>query len=231
MAWHVAIVVDQEEPQETLHANLSILLGQMPVWAIAKSERIPGAADLRGQWESCWLPEPALTLVTPLNREYAFEQLLGLIPTLQEHHPRLRAVRLFGIDSSEQLTNELAELGFFPITGTSWDGLGFARSLSEIEGVETIKLDASRWQSCDDLYKSFFNAVGAPEWHGKNLDALNDSIGGGAINDVEVPYRIAVLNSSALDGRPEVLAELRDWEDLVSRLQANGCPVNMTLQR
>jgi RNAse (barnase) inhibitor barstar len=41
-----------------------------------------------------------------------------------------------------------------------------------------------------DVYDAFFRAVGAPEWYGRNLDALADSIRGGSINQVEVPYRL-----------------------------------------
>lgn len=39
----------------------------------------------------------------------------------------------------------------------------------------------------DDIYDSFFRAVGAPDGHGRNFNALAASIAKGSINAVEVP--------------------------------------------
>jgi RNAse (barnase) inhibitor barstar len=55
-------------------------------------------------------------------------------------------------------------------------------------------LDASPWKDVDDFYNAFIKAVGAQEWHGRNFDALNDSIAHGRINEIEVPYRIVIRN-------------------------------------
>ena len=44
------------------------------------------------------------------------------------------------------------------------------------------------------MYLSFFRAVGAPDWHGKNFDALRDSIAGRDINRIETPYRLVLTN-------------------------------------
>jgi RNAse (barnase) inhibitor barstar len=59
-------------------------------------------------------------------------------------------------------------------------------------------MDAVGWTSRDDIYSSFFEAVGAPPWHGKNLDAIWDSIRGGQINKIEVPFRLVFTNYAAL---------------------------------
>ena len=71
-------------------------------------------------------------------------------------------------------------------------------------------------------------AVGAPEWHGRNFDALNDSIAGGSINKIEVPYRIVIRNakreSAIVNG---VLSELTDF---FHHMQSKGCPVSLTIQ-
>jgi len=53
--------------------------------------------------------------------------------------------------------------------------------------LNEITLDAAGWQSADDVYSAFFHAVGAPPWHGRNLDALRDSIGAGHINVIAPP--------------------------------------------
>jgi len=48
-------------------------------------------------------------------------------------------------------------------------------------------LDGSTWNTRDHVYAAFFAAVGAPSWHGRNLDARNDSIATGQINQIELP--------------------------------------------
>jgi RNAse (barnase) inhibitor barstar len=60
--------------------------------------------------------------------------------------------------------------------------------------VRELVLDGRGWTTDDDVYNAFFKAVGAPVWHGRNYNALNDSIAGGDINQVEVPYRIVISN-------------------------------------
>jgi RNAse (barnase) inhibitor barstar len=60
--------------------------------------------------------------------------------------------------------------------------------------MQDLVMDAAEWQSVDDMYLSFFRAVGAPDWHGKNFDALRDSIAGGDINRIETPYRLVFAN-------------------------------------
>ena len=52
-------------------------------------------------------------------------------------------------------------------------------------------LDRAGWSTKDD-YNAFFRAVGASEWHGRNSNALNDSIANGSINEVEVPDTLGV---------------------------------------
>jgi Barstar (barnase inhibitor) len=44
--------------------------------------------------------------------------------------------------------------------------------------VEEIELHGADWGAADDFYAAYFAAVGAPEWHGRNLDALWDSLTG-----------------------------------------------------
>ena len=49
----------------------------------------------------------------------------------------------------------------------------------------------------EDFYSSFLSKLNAPEWHGHNLDALSDSLITGSIHDIEPPYKIVSLNTSA----------------------------------
>ena len=225
MAWQVAIVFDEPQLVETLHDNLYILLGQMPVWVVAEADRVPKISELREQWNSCWWPEPALTLVRPSMNQGHVSETFELIPTIQEHHPRMATVRVFGIEPSDQLRGRLADLGFVPTTGKTWDGLGFATPLRTIEDVADIELDATEWKSGDDFYQAFFKAVGAPNWHGKSLDALNDSISTGGINKIEVPCRLLVKNTSS--AASQVVEFLGSLTELISNLRANGCPIDL----
>jgi len=52
-----------------------------------------------------------------------------------------------------------------------------------------LTLNGAEWKTRDDVYDSFFRAVGATDWHGRNFNALRDSIATGSINTVEVRYR------------------------------------------
>jgi RNAse (barnase) inhibitor barstar len=79
-----------------------------------------------------------------------------------------------------------------------------------------------------DLYSAFFLAVGAPDWHGRNFDALNDSICSGGINKIEVPYRIVIHN--APQDNEMVRGVLEDFGDLIRHLQSDGCPVSFLEQ-
>ncbi len=75
----------------------------------------------------------------------------------------------------------------------------------------------------DDVYITFFQAVGAPEWHGRSFNALSDSIETGNINALEVPYTLLVtgLQSASAEGflaAQELIEFLRERE-------SRGCPV------
>ncbi len=50
----------------------------------------------------------------------------------------------------------------------------------------------------DNLYNSLFEQLDSPSWHGKNLNALWDSISGGGINGVEPPYRVLIRNENEI---------------------------------
>lgn len=64
--------------------------------------------------------------------------------------------------------------------------------------MKVISLDASDWRSPDDFYAALLPELGVPAWHGRNLDALYDSIGVGSINAVEPPFRVEVAGADKL---------------------------------
>lgn len=71
--------------------------------------------------------------------------------------------------------------------------------------MKTILLEASAWREPNDFYDALLPKLGAPMWHGRNLGALDDSLYGG-INEVEPPFKVIVLNSSALSPAMKVFA-------------------------
>jgi Barstar (barnase inhibitor) len=64
--------------------------------------------------------------------------------------------------------------------------------------MRTIVLDASKWKSVPDFYGALLSAVGAPGWHGRNVNAVVDSMIWGGINTLEPPYTVKVVGTSAL---------------------------------
>jgi RNAse (barnase) inhibitor barstar len=53
--------------------------------------------------------------------------------------------------------------------------------------MKKLILDGADWKTKDDFYDAFFKAVGALSWHGRNFNALRDSIITGQISEVELP--------------------------------------------
>jgi RNAse (barnase) inhibitor barstar len=91
--------------------------------------------------------------------------------------------------------------------------------------MKELTLDGAGWTTNDDVYSAFFLAVGAPEWHGRNFDALNDSIANGSINKVEVPYRVVLKNYDLISGEAKKMTD--DFVDLIHEIAARGCPVEV----
>jgi nicotinamide-nucleotide amidase len=68
----------------------------------------------------------------------------------------------------------------------------------ESSGIRVIKLDASGWTAPLDFYDALLTAIGAPNWHGRSVDALVDSMLYGGINAIEAPYRIWIVGAASL---------------------------------
>jgi RNAse (barnase) inhibitor barstar len=89
-------------------------------------------------------------------------------------------------------------------------------------------LDGSTWKTRDDVYAAFFKAVGAPGWHGRNFDALIDSIEHGEINAIEVPYRLIVRHNSLIGEGARKMAN--DFVDLIREIAARGCLIEIVVE-
>lgn len=59
-----------------------------------------------------------------------------------------------------------------------------------------IDVDWKRIETEDDFYDTLLHQVKAPEWHGRNIDALTDSVATGDINLIEPPYTIHSINTN-----------------------------------
>jgi RNAse (barnase) inhibitor barstar len=91
--------------------------------------------------------------------------------------------------------------------------------------MKELILDGAEWNNADDFYEAFFRAVGAPSWHGRNFDALVDSIEAGQINAVEVPYRIVICNCDRMGLEASKITS--DFVALIREIAARGCPVEI----
>ena len=94
--------------------------------------------------------------------------------------------------------------------------------------MREIVMDGKDWNVPDDVYDSFFGAVGAPAWHGRNFNALRDSIAVGDINKIEVPYIIIMRNYGSIGSGAKQLAT--EFVQLVKELHDSGCPVDIRVE-
>ncbi len=63
--------------------------------------------------------------------------------------------------------------------------------------LSLIRLDARGWQQREDFWTALLPALGAPDWHGPNLDALYDGLVAGE-NRVRPPVTVEILVSTPL---------------------------------
>jgi RNAse (barnase) inhibitor barstar len=224
MAWQVALVLDTEySPRE-----LAMLVHQMPVWAVQTADRTAVAPAIRTGAGELWTPEPAFTLFSAASLSNPVDTCFHVLGTVLEHHPSLAALELNGVPASPVLTEMLQRDGFVPASGQFHEGVAFRKPLELLSDVQDLTLDATNWESADDVYDSFFDAVRASAWHGRNFDALKDSIVTGGINGIEVPYRIVIKN---LAGKQNGAREIVDqFVDLIAHFEAEGCPVRVQLE-
>lgn len=64
--------------------------------------------------------------------------------------------------------------------------------------MKRLCIDLSECQTIDSVYTVLLSEIGAPSWHGRNLDALWDSIIDNDINEIKPPYYIEVLGTDRL---------------------------------
>jgi hypothetical protein len=103
--------------------------------------------------------------------------------------------------------------------------MGFARAQSILravaswpENMHVVEIDATGWKTSDDFYDALLAALGSPPWHGRNVNALIDSMVWGGINALEPPYRVRVRGTSHLP--KEIHAEIEMLKEDLGRARA-----------
>ena len=97
-----------------------------------------------------------------------------------------------------------------------------------IERMRKLVLNGAEWTTREDVCDAFFRAVGAPEWHGRNLDELADSISGGSINQAELPYRLVIKSCDRIGPIAKPMTD--SLISLVHELSTDGCPVEIRIE-
>lgn len=224
MSWHVALVLDETYGI----SDLNMLVHQMPIWAVTTPERQSAASAIRQGAGELWSPEPAFTLFTPAPSTHKEETCRNILGTVLEHHVELACLELIGIPDSEALRKVMQTADFKAAERSFREGVPFCKAIQQSKRARELILDARNWRTVDDFYDSFFEAVGAPAWHGRNFAALHDSIVTGNINQIEVPYRIRIREFSQMGPAAHQVAD--QFVTLIQGFERTGCPVSITLE-
>lgn len=91
--------------------------------------------------------------------------------------------------------------------------------------MRDIEISAAGCIQPSDLYEEILQALGSPSCHGRNLDALWDSITGGDLNEVNPPFRVTV--HGALQLSPECETLLGKLEILFAEARTLGVAVEI----
>jgi RNAse (barnase) inhibitor barstar len=91
--------------------------------------------------------------------------------------------------------------------------------------VKRMDLDASKWRTRDDFYDALLPLLGAPGWHGRNLDALHDSITSNDINLVNPPFAITLSNLG--HAHPELREYMEKFVRLILDLHDAGYKITL----
>jgi hypothetical protein len=224
MAWNIAIVVDPQFGEEAIGQ----LARYHPLWIIDTPSNRLGAAIARRAAGEIWAPEAACTTYQVDDIAAREHNCLSILETIELHHPNLAKLSIVGIENTASLALGMKEFGFTPARATEEDFVAFRRPVTTLATVPIFQFDASDWRCPDDVYTALFERLGAPEWHGRNFNALNDSIVTGGINAVEVPYKISVCAMRATS--PEVRDFVLKLATFISDREAEGCPVSIQIE-
>jgi len=67
--------------------------------------------------------------------------------------------------------------------------------------IPEIKIDWREINTLDEFYRVIFKQIDPPNWHGKNLNALNDSLVTGDICKSGPPFNFVILNKEMVNDK------------------------------
>ena len=70
-----------------------------------------------------------------------------------------------------------------------------------------IVVDWARIEGEDEFYDSLLAQLESPSWHGRNLDALSDSVVTGDINGIEPPFSVTFRGTDRIREELRVFAK------------------------
>jgi RNAse (barnase) inhibitor barstar len=91
-----------------------------------------------------------------------------------------------------------------------------------------VLLDGRSWVSRDDFYEALLTALGAPSWHGRNLDALEETLRSGSTNALNPPLEIAISGMESMSG--EARTTVHRFNELVNHLRAAHIDISLQLR-
>ena len=91
--------------------------------------------------------------------------------------------------------------------------------------MRIIDLNATNWRTWEDFYDALLAELGAPEGHGRSLNALIDSMVWGGMNVIEAPYTIRISGAGKLS--ESMVNEIEE----VRQALAAACVERRTLRR
>ena len=81
--------------------------------------------------------------------------------------------------------------------------------------MSTVVVDWSQIDSRAAFFELVLPQLGAPDWHGNNLDALNDSVIGDDLNELKAPYTVHFRNADKV--RDDLLEFSRQVSDIFAQ--------------
>lgn len=83
-----------------------------------------------------------------------------------------------------------------------------------------IEIDASSWTRRLDFYEAIVTAIGAEPWHGRNFNALVESLAFGEMSKLEPPFTIRLngLQNVATELHRDIIDLVQDLEDMLATL-------------
>ena len=197
----------------------------MPVWVVDSPTIRKRIEEIRAVSEGSPISE--FTIFNSSNFVADPIDLTLLLQVLAAHYPFLTRLNVMGTEGSSALLENLEQSGYNCAKQMWPDTTAFKRPLPRELDVPKLTLHAKDWKTPNDVFDSLFAVLKSPVWHGRNFNALNDSIVTGDINSVEVPYQLVVrdLDHSSMEAQTfanelvHLIGEFEDW----------GCPVSMKI--